>query len=118
VAEHADSVCFRCKVRLKNHSGADPLLRVVNVEHLISEDSTHGIDPSGRITHRILLYTESVPDTLETRCKSPGKSGRLDLCPISSTWPIKIWKSEHCCEPPVAMANERARVILFRLGAN
>lgn len=48
-----------------------PLLRVVNVEHLISEAS-HGIDPSGRITHRILLYTEDVPDTVETRCKSSG----------------------------------------------
>lgn len=46
-----------------------PLLRVVNVEHLISEAS-QGIDPSGRITHRVLLYTESVPDTVETRCKS------------------------------------------------
>jgi hypothetical protein len=50
-----------------------PLLRVVNVEHLISEAS-HGIDPGGRITHRILLYTESVPDAVETRCKSPGNS--------------------------------------------
>lgn len=50
-----------------------PLLRVVNVEHLVSEAS-HGIDPAGRITQRILLYTESVPDTVETRCKSPGIS--------------------------------------------
>lgn len=50
-----------------------PLLRVVNVEHLISETSM-GINPSGRITHRILLYTESVPDTMETRCQSPGNS--------------------------------------------
>lgn len=50
-----------------------PLLRVVNVEHLISEAS-HGIDPGGRITHRILLYTESVPDSAETRCKSPADS--------------------------------------------
>jgi hypothetical protein len=46
-----------------------PLLRVVSVEHLIHE-SSHGIDPTGRITHQILLYTESVPDTLESRCKS------------------------------------------------
>ncbi len=53
-----------------------PLLRVVNVEHLISEASTQGIDPSGRITHRILLYTEGVPDTVDTRCKSPGNSRR------------------------------------------
>ena len=44
------------------------LLRVLNVEHLISSSSV-GIDPSGRITHQILLYTESVPDTDETRCK-------------------------------------------------
>ena len=50
-----------------------PLLRVVNVEHLISEAS-HGIDPGGRITHRILLYTESVPDSIETRCKSAENS--------------------------------------------
>ncbi len=50
-----------------------PLLRVVNVEQLISEAS-HGIDPAGRITHRILLYTESVPDAIETRCKSSGNS--------------------------------------------
>jgi hypothetical protein len=50
-----------------------PLLRVVNVEHFISEAS-HGIDPGGRITHRILLYTESVPDTVETRCKPARNS--------------------------------------------
>jgi hypothetical protein len=50
-----------------------PLLRVVNIEHLISEASP-GIDPGGRITQRILLYTESVPDTVETRCKSAGNS--------------------------------------------
>ena len=40
-----------------------------------------GIDPVGRITQRILLYTESVPDTAETRCKallaiaSPDRKG-------------------------------------------
>jgi hypothetical protein len=50
-----------------------PLLRVVTVEHSISETSA-GIDPTGRITHRILLYTESVPDTAETRCKSLGNT--------------------------------------------
>jgi hypothetical protein len=50
-----------------------PLLRVVNAEHLISEAS-RGIDPAGRITHRILLYTESVPDTAETRCNLPQKT--------------------------------------------
>jgi hypothetical protein len=46
-----------------------PLLRVVNVEHFITE-STRGIDPSGTIVHRIVLYTESVTDTLEARSKS------------------------------------------------
>ena len=50
-----------------------PLLRVLNIEHLISETSSGGIDPSGRITHQVLLYTESAPDTAETRCKSPEK---------------------------------------------
>ena len=47
-----------------------PLLRVLNVEHVISEDPSAGIDPAGRITHRVLIYTESVPDTAETRRKS------------------------------------------------
>lgn len=50
-----------------------PLLRIVMIEHLISEVS-HGIDPGGRITQRILLYTESVPDTAETRRKAPCDS--------------------------------------------
>ena len=50
-----------------------PLLRVVSVEHIISEIS-RGIDPSGRIIHRILLCTENVPDTVKTRCKSPEHS--------------------------------------------
>jgi len=50
-----------------------PLLRIVNVEHLISEIS-RGIDPSGRIIHRILLYTESVPDTAKTRIQAPRES--------------------------------------------
>lgn len=46
-----------------------PLLRVVSVEHAISESSSVGIDPAGRFTHRVFLCTESVPDTTETRCK-------------------------------------------------
>ena len=46
-----------------------PLLRAMNVEHLISETASPGISPSGSITHRLLVYTESVPDTAETRCK-------------------------------------------------
>jgi len=45
-----------------------PLLRVLNVEHLISSASV-GIDPSGNVTHQVLLYTESVRDADETRCK-------------------------------------------------
>ena len=49
-----------------------PLLRVLNVEHLISENTSAGIDPAGRITHRVLVYTESVPDTAETRRKFCG----------------------------------------------
>jgi hypothetical protein len=47
-----------------------PLLRVLNVEHAISENTAVGIDPAGRITHRVLVYTESVPDTAESRRKS------------------------------------------------
>ena len=50
-----------------------PLLRVVNAEHVISE-SSRGIDPSGTIIHRILLYTETMPDTAETRCRSLGNA--------------------------------------------
>jgi hypothetical protein len=46
-----------------------PLLRVINIEHTVSE-LTQGIDPSGRITHRMMIYTESVPDTAATRCHS------------------------------------------------
>lgn len=46
-----------------------PLLRVLNVEHVISSASAAGIDPSGNVTHQILLYTESVPDADETRCR-------------------------------------------------
>ena len=48
-----------------------PLLRVLSVEHLISETSAGGIDPSGFFTHRVLLYTESVPDVAETRRRTP-----------------------------------------------
>ena len=47
-----------------------PLLRVVNVEHLISDNTSAGIDPSGRVIHRVIVYTESVPDTAETRRKA------------------------------------------------
>jgi hypothetical protein len=43
------------------------LLRVLNVEHLISEKSGGGIDPSGKIIHRALIYTERVADIAETR---------------------------------------------------
>jgi hypothetical protein len=49
----------------KNGSGMK-LLRVLNVEHLISEKS-RGIDPSGGIIHRALIYTEMVPDNAGTR---------------------------------------------------
>jgi hypothetical protein len=45
------------------------LLRVLNVEHLISEKSGGGIDPSGRTTHRALVYTERMVDTAEARNK-------------------------------------------------
>jgi hypothetical protein len=50
-----------------------PLLRVLNVEHLISEISPGGVDPAGGITHQVFVYTESVSDTRETRCKFPEK---------------------------------------------
>jgi hypothetical protein len=33
-------------------------LRVLNVEHCISEKTSPGIDPSGAILHRVLIYTE------------------------------------------------------------
>lgn len=46
------------------------LLRVLNVEHVISEKSAGGIDPSGRIIHRALVYTETVMDSAETRHES------------------------------------------------
>jgi hypothetical protein len=50
----------------KNGSGFQ-LLRVLTVEHLISEKSSAGIDPSGRIIHRARIYTEGVADTPGTR---------------------------------------------------
>ncbi len=43
------------------------LLRVSNVEHVISEKVVAGIDPSGTIIHRALIYTESVTDNAQTR---------------------------------------------------
>ncbi len=58
---------------LLNHSSwgeaASPgrLLRVRNIEHVISEKSMGGIDPSGTILHKILVYTERIADTADTR---------------------------------------------------
>ncbi len=49
------------------------LLRVVNVEHLISDKPGGGIDPSGRTVHRVLVYTETVTDTAETRQHMPAQ---------------------------------------------
>jgi hypothetical protein len=49
-----------------------PLLRVVNIEHSITESSL-GIDPSGTIVHRIVLYTENVTDTVEARSRPSGE---------------------------------------------
>jgi hypothetical protein len=46
------------------------LLRVLNVEHVISEKSALGIDPSGRIIHRALIYTEEVVDSAHGRRES------------------------------------------------
>jgi hypothetical protein len=43
------------------------LHRVLNIEHLISEKSGGGIDPSGGTIHRALVYTEKMADTAETR---------------------------------------------------
>jgi hypothetical protein len=42
-------------------------LRVLNVEHSISEKPKLGIDPSGRIVHRVLIHTERVPNTAQMR---------------------------------------------------
>jgi len=48
------------------------LLRVLNIEHLISEKSSAGIDPSGGTIHRALVYTEKTTDTAETRNRMHG----------------------------------------------
>jgi len=42
------------------------LLRVLNVEHVIFEKPSAGIDPSGGII-RALIYTEKVADNAQTR---------------------------------------------------
>ena len=49
---------------IKTFTSATPFLS-------IRTESLRGIDPSGAIVHRILLYTESVADTVEARFKSP-----------------------------------------------
>ena len=41
------------------HTGYQ-VLRVLSVEHSISEKSDLGIDPSGGILHRVLIHTEAV----------------------------------------------------------
>jgi hypothetical protein len=46
------------------------LLRVSSVEHVIAEKPSEGIDPSGKIIHRVLIYTEGVADNVQTRHKS------------------------------------------------
>ncbi|MBV8054800.1 MAG: hypothetical protein JO071_06110 [Deltaproteobacteria bacterium] len=46
------------------------LLRVLNVEHVIAEKPEAGIDPSGKIIHRVLIYTEGVVDNAQTRHES------------------------------------------------
>jgi hypothetical protein len=48
-------------------ASASKLLRVLGVEHSISEKATFGIDPSGSIIHRMLIYTERILDTDQTR---------------------------------------------------
>ncbi len=58
---------------LETDGSVSKLLRVVNVEHLISEKPGGGIDPSGRTIHRELIYTESVADTAETRQHTPAR---------------------------------------------
>ncbi len=50
------------------------LLRVLNVEHVISEKPSAGIDPSGAIVHRALIYTERVADNSQTRNRPPSAS--------------------------------------------
>jgi hypothetical protein len=50
-----------------SHGSGWKLLRVLGVEHVISEKSGLGIDPSGRIIHCALIYTERVADEAQTR---------------------------------------------------
>jgi hypothetical protein len=50
----------------ENASGSK-LLRVLNVEHCISEKAYGGIDPSGSIVHRVLIYTEATSGPAQTR---------------------------------------------------
>lgn len=50
------------------------LLRVLGVEHLISEKKSAGIDSSGRIIHRALIYTEKVADRTETKREPSAES--------------------------------------------
>ena len=57
-----------------------PLLRVVGVEHVISEDSV-GIDPAGRVLHRILVYTERAADNPEARRTAPAAVRVADRLP-------------------------------------
>ena len=53
------------------HMGCE-LLRVLSVEHSISEAPALGIDPSGGIVHRVLIHTEGVAGTV--RHRSPASS--------------------------------------------
>ena len=46
-------------------SNSSSKFRVLNVEHRISEKPNLGIDPSGRMVHRVLIHTERVPDTAQ-----------------------------------------------------
>ena len=50
------------------------LLRVLNVEHVISEKPSAGIDPSGGIIHRALIYTEKVADNAQARNRPQAAS--------------------------------------------
>jgi len=51
------------------HTGAK-LLRVLSVEHAISEKSTLGIDPSGGMVHRALIRTEGVVGSIRAAHES------------------------------------------------
>jgi hypothetical protein len=46
---------------------SDWKFRVLSVEHNISEKPKLGIDPSGRIIHRVLIHTERVPNPAQMR---------------------------------------------------